>query len=749
MDDAWSLVENAFDPATARAWEGISTLGSGALHVRGSLEEHLAGAPQNVEYDRPPANTTAERFRETKAAWGTYVPGVFGPHPLLRREMINLPWPLGLAPEVDGERLDAESSRLAQWRRRLDLRRAVVSRTLVWHTRSGAAVDVRFERFVSAARPRLVLQRLILQADRPTEVTLRAGLDADVRTNGFDHFEAVTLEPAGDDALLCRVRTNGGGDVAMLSRLAAPGAPWTFHPRHRAADLVATLSLKAGKPITIEKRTAVATSRDLNPADPADLLAAAAPLAWDDLLAEHAAEWERRWAASDVRIDGDPDSQRAMRAALYHLHRALVRGDGRVAIGAKGHAGEAYRGHYFWDTEMYLLPFYLYTDPHAARPLLDFRLHTLPAARRLAASSGYRGARYPWQSDAQGNECCANWQYADHEIHVTAAVAYALVHYARAADRLDLLRGPFAPVLVETARYWLDRLDQRPGDDGPCLLGVMGPDEYAPLSANNAYTNRLVTLALAMAAEFGSAAGASDAECAAFADAAARLPIPRHPDDPDLVLQSEDFPALAEPDFDRFWTDRSQPFARFVSQERLYRTKCLKQADVLMLMMLFPHEFSDREVRRAWDYYLPLTTHDSSLSPAAHAIVAARLALDDEAWAFWQRTAGKDLDVAHGGAAEGVHIAADAGTWQVAVFGFAGLATAMQADRLTLRPRLPRAWSRLAFPVVWKGRPVAVDITPDSTTVTNRSKENLDVSVAGRDETVPPGQSAVFRTPRA
>ena len=473
-------------------------------------------------------------------------------------------------------------------------------------------------------------------------------------------------------------------------------------------------------------------------------LAAAAGLSYDRLPEEHVGAWAGRWARSDVRIDGDDQSQLAMRAAIHHLLRAHVPGDSRVAIDAKGYAGEGYFGRFFWDTEMCLLPFYLYTAPEAARTLVDFRLNTLDGARRKAAAGGYPGAQYAWESDVSGRECCPNWQYGDHEVHVTADVAYGLAHYARAAGGPEYLHGPAAGVLVETARYWLARCDRRPGESRSSLLGVMGPDEYTPISDNNCWTNRMVSLALGLAAETGAHGGASEAERRDFARVAGELPVLRRPDG--LVLQCEGFDRLADPRFAELWRDRSRPFAAQVPQERIYRSRCLKQADVLMTMAVFPDDFSDAEVARAWEYYLPLTTHDSSLSPAAHALVAAQLGRREEAWDFWRRGSALDLDAAGGGAAEGLHIAAAGGAWQMAVLGFAGMRTAMQSERPTFRPCLPAAWKRLAFPLVWKGCPLEVEVAPGSVRVANRGPRELEVEVAGRVQSVAAGAEAVFET---
>jgi kojibiose phosphorylase len=325
-------------------------------------------------------------------------------------------------------------------------------------------------------------------------------------------------------------------------------------------------------------------------------------------------------------------------------------------------------------------------------------------------------------------------------------VAYGLTHYAHGSGNEDYLREAAAEVVVETARYWMERLDWRAGEGHPSLLGVMGPDEYTPISNNNAYTNRLVRFALALAAEIGPAGGASDEECHAFARTATGLPIPWH-EDGLLVLQCEGFDSLAEPRFDELWKDRRLTFAAQVSQEHLYRSKCLKQADVLMLMMLFPDEFSDAEVRRAWDYYVPLTTHDSSLSAGVHAIVACRLGLMEEARRFWESSAGIDLDVERGGAAQGVHISNAAALWQATVFGFAGMQTAMRAEVLTLEPRLPAAWSRLAFPIAWKGGRAYIEIKREQVAVTNHGEEPLRAGVRGDIRTIEPARTQVWRTP--
>jgi len=265
------------------------------------------------------------------------------------------------------------------------------------------------------------------------------------------------------------------------------------------------------------------------------------------------------------------------------------------------------------------------------------------------------------------------------------------------------------------------------------------------MTSNSSYTNRLVRFALERAVEVGAAHGATPEELARFAWIARALPMPRRADG--LVLQCEEFDGLAEKDIQALWKDRSIPFEWQVPRETIHRAKIIKQADVLMLMMLFPGEYTDAEVRQAWDYYLPMTTHDSSLSPGIHALVALRLGIGDIAWTFWRRTVGLDRRHGHGGAREGIHIACCGASWMMAVLGFAGMRTALQSDILAFAPRLPAAWKRLAFPVVWRGQPARVEVTRDAVTVENRSHSPLDVQVGAQRQSIPPHESRTLPMP--
>ncbi len=743
MDAEWTLSQHGFDRKTAKAYEGLFSLGSGYLQTRGSLEEHLADVPQNKTYLRLPTNVTAEKFESVPAKWGTYVPGIFAPHPTLNAEMVNLPYFLELAPVVEGERLDLSKCQVSDHLRVLHMQTAVLTRKLCWQTRSGAKIELCFERFISAARPHLSVQRLNLKTDRQVQIKIEAGIDADVRTSGFDHLvhcEIRTEEKGGR----CIVQTNGGDRCTTLSHLRLnQGDSIIAKESTRQLQLTVTMELEAGEQKSLEKRTVVTSSLDLDSADADAWMTAAEALTYEELIEEHRLLWLDRWQQSDVIVGGDSRTQQALRASIYHLLRCHVTADDRVTIDAKGYAGDAYFGRFFWDTEMYLLPFFLYTDPERAKTFTDFRIRNLTAAKKVAESYGYPGARYPWESDKDGQDCCPCWQYRDHEVHVTADVVYAIEHYAAAADA-KYIQTKAVQTIVETARYWMARLSYRQGEEIPSLLGVMGPDEYTPISSNNAYTNYMVARNLRLAASTGSEGGAGEDERRAFQKAADALPLVRDPNNTDLILQCEEWPNLADPEYNKFWPERKGCYANAVSQERLYRSKCPKQADVIMLQALFPKEFSDQECLASWKEYLPYTNHDSSLSVGIHAIMALRLGMYPEAFALFQKGLYKDVEVDHGGAEEGIHIAGCGCNWMVMVMGFAGVCSALQSEVLSVSPRLPKEWTKLSFPLVWRGSPVMIHLSTHKTTVINRGSVELPVMVDGLERTIPAGQEAVW-----
>ncbi|HBG16308.1 MAG TPA: beta-phosphoglucomutase [Firmicutes bacterium] len=752
IDQRWCLSENNFEVDLNKYYEGAFTLGSGYLSVRGSLEEGLSDDPQDEEYLRVPANVTLEKTRPCKSKWGTFVPGIVGYHFVLNDEMINLPWFLEFQIFCDGEKLDLEKSKVTHYHRYLYMKDATLTRSLLWKTQSGMEVAIEFFRYINLYIPALSVQRVRIYSMKGNgNIEIISGINARVRTNGYNHFKTVDVGVTDDGNIYSDVMTDKGNRIFETSKLLSfPAIPLKTIAVDGHIYYQGNCRLEANQMMEFIKLTSITTNRDLEKGKYREralkILSLGIDSDFNQLYQEHTRIWHQKWEQSDVVIEGDDDAQLALRFSIFHMIRSNAEHDPRVAICAKGHAGEAYYGRYFWDNDIFILPFFLYTNWEAAKNLILFRYNTLSGAKENARRYGYKGARYAWESSIDGKEESAGWQYADHEIHITADVIYALWHYYCQTDDWEFMKQYGIEMLVETARYWVERVDVNPVNQSINLLGVMGPDEYLPFTKNNAYTNWMVKFSLAktlqMLEHFESknpkefcrkmaVLNLKPFEIEQFRQVMVGLTIPID-HSRNLVMQSEDFGNYADIDFDQIWMDRSRPFGHFISQEKNYRSKALKQADVLMLMYLLPGDFTNEQMKRAYEYYEPLTTHDSSLSATIYAIVATWLGKRTEAETYFQKALKIDLDLGKKGCEEGIHIANAGGLWQSVIHGFAGIPNVIQSDILTINPRLPKNWQRIRFHLKWKGKVVGIEISKEHIVIINQSQEPIKVIVKDR-----------------
>lgn len=760
--DPWVLIEPAFRVETNRHVEGLMALGNGVLQQRAAPEEGLSDAPQDIEYVRVPPALATTPPPQPPSCVGTYLAGVCGSHPICGEEWINLPAPHGLVIYSAGERLDMARSRITEYRRGLHLRTGRLVREFVWHTRNGSQVAVRFERLVSARRRHVMALRCTWRhlTGPPVELRFLGPLDGDVRTGGYDYFDAIDITGEHEPVTLA-VRSKSGLDVGSAALLTSNrGIGWTVEVQPRWVACCATATLDPGTTLTVDKFAAVTSSRHVrgSPVDHArKLVWDAAAAGFERVAAESDAVWAERWDRCDVQIDGDPESQLALRVCLYHLLR--VAGDGEVAGGleAGAGAGGVGAGRTTTDADLFALPVFLHTRPDVAARLARVRVAGLDAARRLARRDGYAGARYLRRGTPSGAEPPGADATADHAVHATAEVAYTLFHAHLGRPQDKALLRDVAEVLTEIARYAAQRVTEDPARDPVELLMVSGPDEYAPLQRNHAYTNRLVAFALAAAAlahrkleqtapEDAAALrerlALHDAEPGRWLDLAQRLRLP-YDEARRLVLPSDDFFDREPLDLERWWPDRSQPLSTVVSRERLRRSRVIQQADVLRLIALFPHEFDAEQTRIAYQTYEPLTSHDGPLSCPLHAIVAAALGRADDAVCFWQRAC--DLVLHPTDAAADERTALAGACWQAVVLGFGGARTRAQSHVLHIDPHLPPNWSSLRFPWVWEGQALTVHVERDAVSIAHRGDRPLTALILGRIEHLEPGTSRVFR----
>jgi trehalose/maltose hydrolase-like predicted phosphorylase len=497
-----------------------------------------------------------------------------------------------------------------------------------------------------------------------------------------------------------------------------------------------------------------------DPAESAqDRLKAAVCHGWRRVIAEHEAAWKVRWSRSDVEVDGDPAAQQALRFAVYHLNSAANPDDERVSIAARALTGGDYRGHVFWDTEIFLLPFYSLTWPAAARALLMYRFHTLPAARAKAARLGWRGALYAWESACDGAETTprnaigpdrrvVDILCGTQEQHISADVAYAVWHYWQATADDAFLCDAGAEILLETARFWSSR-GTAEADNRVHIRGVIGPDEYHEHIDDNAFTNVMarwnirraldvVTLLKTRWPECWSRLSRNlkldDAELAIWTGIADAMATGLDPDT-GLFEQFEGFSALEKIDLASY-AGRSVPMDVVLGRERIAKSQVIKQADVVALLALLPEEFARDTGATNFQYYEPRCSQGSSLSSAMHGLAAARLGQVELALKYFHQTAAIDLAEAHVAIDGGVHIAALGGVWLMAVMGFAGLS--LRSDGLAIDPRLPSRWKSLAFGMQWHGRQLAlkIDGVQNMLDATLEAGDSMILTISGAPHTI-------------
>ena len=767
VDPAWCVIEDNFDISRVRHNESVMALGTGFLTIRSGFDEGFSDDEQNLTYDRMAMNVSLEVVPAKKSRWGSFIPLVQGRHPFWNTGVVNLPYPLGLEVYADGEKLNMEKSRIISYKRWLDMKTATLYRTFVWQTSSGKKLNLLFRRYMNPDYRFVCVQDLKIKSlNSSIDIEVKSYIDNDVRTNGYDKFKNRAVGFALDQVIYSDVTCNSGDRVITASRMihsAEDGcraakitgvnctAKAVCGERRVTAGLF--ISLGTDEEALMRKVSVQAASEyfDNNVLldDGMKLVNSCLEKDCEALYAEHIVRWEKNWEISDIQIKADEaapyNSQRAIRQAIYHLLRARST-DPRALNCAKGSTSEMYLGSVCWDMEIFFQPFYIYTQPALAKMTGLYRYRMLDGARRSAKSMNYKGARYPWQTDRYGNEVCPLFEYADHEVHISADVVIGLWHYFLNTQDRDFLYNQGLEIILETARYWSCRASKIKGRDGWHIYGVMGPDEYKPVSNNNAYTNFVVRESLRLAQKVSQMCRSDspevykklcdkinfdEKEFDLFNEIAAGLIIPKD-EERHIIWQCDDFDtAYCEIDIENLWKDKNKLFGFFTTQELRYRSKCLKQSDVIALMGLYTQAFTKEEMASSLDYYNPFTIHDSSNSLCHNVIVAACTGRSALAYENWKKSADIDFG-AKPGAGDGIHFANVGGMWQEIVHGFAGMVSALGADTLTFNPCMPDEIESISFQVIWKGQRVSVTVTHGKVSVMNMSDSELAFIVNGK-----------------
>jgi len=717
--DNWHLTEEIFKPEIQTQRETLFTIGNGYLGTRGTFEEGFPGE---------------------KAV--TLVNGVFDDAPVVFTELVNTPNWIHLKIYAGGEPLNLARSRVSAYRRDLDFGGGYLSRRVRWETASGGSLELQFERFTSLANEHLACVRLnIHSVDFEGPLEIRAGLPGFVDNDGIVHWLCQSQGQVKEQSAYLHLQTRSTHlDLVEAFHLSIIGerANFAYWDSQWSPEIIARLDLRPGAEFRAEKLVSIYTSRDtMDPFKAAVAeLSDAVQRGYDVLREENLRAWNQDWEACNITIEGDDRADQAVRYNLYHLLIAASRRDDRISIPAKSLSGYGYRGHVFWDTEIFILPFFIFTRPHIAKNLLMYRFHTLPFAREKALSMGYEGAFYAWESASTGAETTPRWIIGpdgvelvriwcgDIEAHISADVAYAVNQYCQVTGDDDFMRDFGAEIILDTARFWGSRVHLDEVKRQYVIEDVIGPDENHDHVDNNAYTNIMarwnLQAALGILDWLRKEAPQKARELEASLDLTPQR-LNHWKDVIEKIYLGYDQATLRFEQFEGYYRLQDLDLAgmepRYRSVQALLgvqdaqKVQVIKQPDVLMALILFPQGFNGEILRANWDYYTPRTdqTYGSSLGPAIQSIAAVRLGHLETAYQSFLHAALIDLEDIRGNGKDGIHAATAGGVWQAVVFGFAGIDPSGRSKPKGI-PRLPAHWSRLAFNLVFHGRPYQVEL---------------------------------------
>lgn len=754
---SWIVEESRFVPDHLAKCESIFCLGNGYLGQRAALEESYAGEKRDLF-----VNGTFNRSEADEAP-----------------ELPNLPDMTNLEITVNGERFTLERGRILAYSRRLDLYTGELCREVEWESPSGGTYSLRFLRFASQENSHTIGMRVeITPKSADARITLRTGINGQWTNSGAQHFlkGGVRLYPG--NILEMSVPTTQSGvwcclHAACLYSLGGKRIEPAVLPimERRAIYAKTSLDCPAGETLVLEKLCCVHTSRDVEYADLSgavelDVLketghALAQGLeacGYAGLFRKSAEAWAAWWAEHDVRIDTDNGfHQLALRFALYHLNIMTSKQDPRVGIAAKGLTGEGYLGHSFWDTEIFILPFFTFTSPSIARQLLQYRWYCLYGAREKARENGYEGAMYPWETAwITDGEATPLWGGADVvtgkpmpvltgliEHHITADVSYAVWQYYQATGDREFMRQYGYEMILDTARFWASRAKWDESRGAFVINDVIGPDEYKEHVDNNAYTNYMAHWNMKLALHLIDTLPSEEPETASRLDRQFDLAASR-----DKIQKTADGLYLPQPDkdgilpqFDNYFNLEPidlEPYKRCkqvgtiyhdYNMEQISRMQVSKQADVLMLFFLLDGLFDSGIKRKNYEFYEARTLHDSSLSKNTHCVLACDLEFTQQAEDFFEGSCSIDLGQTMDSSDMGIHAAAMGGIWMSAVYGFGGVR--LTGGELAITPRLHPEWRSLSFPLCWQGSRLEVSVKPESVSIVNKGDKPVEIRVCG------------------
>ncbi|MBF2643636.1 glycoside hydrolase family 65 protein [Listeria seeligeri] len=702
------IIEKEFAIDYLNKYGSQMTIGNGYLGIRGALEEDY---PEQVR--------------------GMYVAGIYNrPSGSTSSELVNLPDVTRFHLTLDGEVFSMLTGTIHSYERYLDMNTGELIRKITWENSAHKKYQINFRRFVSKVAKHLIAAKLeVTPLTGDMKVKVRTGIDGQQTNFGTQQLKELSLRIFDEERMVGEYQTiESKQQIVVATKVNAKGA---FTAKNRQLMTVVEQNVAANETFTLEKISSVNTS--LSKMD--EVLPNTTYL---ELKKETDLAWEKFWKQTGVEIKStNTFDQFALDFASYHLEIMTPKDDIRCSVGAKGLTGEGYKGHVFWDTEIFILPFFLYNQPKIAKQLLQYRYLHLKEAQEKALENGYKGALYPWESAFSGVEETPEFAAinirtgtrqkvasAISEHHLVADIAFAVCEYAAATKDTAFMMNCGAEMLLETAEFWISRTTNRNGRLE--ILDVIGPDEYTEHIDNNAYTNFMAYFNVKKAMEWNKENQPFQKRAEKFL-ANLYLPVAN---ESGLIPQDDTFLQKDWINLDKYKANQgTQGILLDYSRQEVNELQILKQADLVMLFYLLPATFETKVMKRNLDYYEKRTIHDSSLSKAIHAIVENRIGDRKQAYQFFQEACLIDLGTEPHSSDDGLHAAALGAIWLAVIFGFAGIDT--REELLQITPNLPDAWQSLTFEFVWKGERIGFKITPKTLELSKTTTSVLELIING------------------
>jgi len=758
----WKIVEEGFNPELNRISESIFSIGNGKMGQRANFEEKYSGDTLN----------------------GTYVAGIYYPdktrvgwwkngYPEYFAKIINSTNWIGINVIVNGEELDLATAKVLSFTRELDMQHGLLSRRFVAELTNGNQVEVSSHRFVSIAATEIGAIRYTVKAlNFSGEIAFTSYLDGDVKNEDSNYDEKFWTEISravgGSEAYLTvetlktQFQLCTGMCFQLLKNDEKVDSTITSSDREKYVESSQIVSVSKGDEVVLEKLSATVSSlyyeKDKLVEKTKEAIDLAADAGFDVLFESHKNGWLENWETSDIKIGGDVAAQQGIRFNIFQLNQTYSGEDERLNIGPKGFTGEKYGGVTYWDTEAYCLPFYLSTaSQKVSRNLLVYRHKHLTKAIENAAKLGFNNnaALYPMVT-INGEECHNEWEITFEEIHRNGAIAYAIYDYVNYTGDKEYLAPYGFEVLLAISRFWSQRVNWSEHKQKYVMLGVTGPNEYENNVNNNFHTSYIAVWTLKYTLEVVEYLKKEFPflweelvhkwkfnelqETERWINIIDKMYFARD-EKRGVFLQQDGFldkdltPVSELPEEDR-------PINQKWSWDRILRAPYIKQADTLQSIYLFQEDFTTEEIKKHFDFYEPLTVHESSLSPCVHSILAAKIGYQKKSYEMYLRTARLDLDDYNNDTEDGLHITSMGGTWMSFVMGLGGMRVVN--NELTFNPFQPDKWTSYSFKVDFGGAHLELKKERNKFTVLNHSKVDVEVTVWGRKALVKGNGSVLF-----